>query len=214
MIFRSGDSIHITSWQSKPGEGLTYGTFDAIALEDGASDGWDVYEVRDITKNKEDGAIVSVYGHSIKERRPGTYMRSSTPSINHCDNGHDTKLEIRILSLGENANALVCRNCFDHQINDWVSRGDTRCTQEWSKLKVHDESRKPAATTPSRTSRIINMNVGYNTLRAVVQPAAQADGQVDICIFNEKDTLVRTATLSIPRWRRFVEMVEESIASN
>lgn len=61
--FRGGDILNIRKHFSKKGEGLSYPSFVAIAMEDGFIGGWDVWDVR----NKDTKEEVSVYGFSISK---------------------------------------------------------------------------------------------------------------------------------------------------
>jgi len=59
-MFNKGSKLKIRAHHSEWGCGLRYSSFEAVALEDGFTGGWDVWDVR---KGNEE---VSVYGFSIE----------------------------------------------------------------------------------------------------------------------------------------------------
>jgi hypothetical protein len=65
---------------------------------------------------------------------------------NHCDWGHTTNREVRLLPIGDNANIICCIRHYSSQIQSWKRDNDIRgreytlanIGEKWNELKVYN----------------------------------------------------------------------------
>jgi len=68
VFWKAGDGLRIEKHSSPPGHGLSYPSFTGVAIEDGFSGGWDVFDmIPDDSALADEDGIVSVYGFSVEQ---------------------------------------------------------------------------------------------------------------------------------------------------